>query len=101
MERRQVRKSAAGSDPAWRVRPSRSRDFAEGERLIFGIEDLRLGKVEHIIGVKIFFEAVNIVVLDKTYKDGVVYDVNFYWHNEQILRLISEYKITKILRHKQ
>lgn len=70
--------------------------FAEGERLFFGIEDLRLGEVEHIVGVKIFFEAVNIIVNEEIDGERVGDNVNFYWHKEQILSCFVYAKIQKI-----
>lgn len=60
---------------------------AESEGFFFGVENFRLGEVEHIIRVKVFFEAVNIIVNEEIDSEGVGYNVNFYCHKKKILKL--------------
>lgn len=47
-----------------------------------GIEDLRLGKVEHVVGLKILLEAGEVIVNEKTDGERVGDNVNFYRHGE-------------------
>lgn len=68
---------------------------AEREGFGLGLECFGFAEHESIVGVKVFLESIEVVVLDKTYKNGVVYDVDSYWHKEQILMLFSKHKITK------
>lgn len=51
---------------------------AKREGFGFGLECFGFAEHEGIVGVKVFLEAVEVVVLDKTYKNGVVNDVDFY-----------------------
>ena len=60
---------------------------AESEGFFFGVENYRLGEVEHIIRVKVFFETVNIIVKEEIDSEGVGYNVNFYCHKKKILKL--------------
>ena len=60
---------------------------AESKSFIFGVENLRLREVECIVGVKKFFEAVDVIVHDEVNSEGFGNNVYFYGHNKQILRL--------------
>ena len=46
----------------------------------FGLCLEYFGFTEHesFVGVKVFIEVVEVVVLDKTYKKGIIYDVDSY-----------------------
>lgn len=60
---------------------------AESEGFGFGVEDFGFGEDDCIVGVKILFEAVDVIVHDEVNSEGFGNNVYFYGHNEQILRL--------------
>ncbi len=60
---------------------------AESESLLLGVENFGFGEVEHIVGVKVFLEAVDVVINEKIYCERVGNYINFYCHNREILKL--------------
>ena len=50
---------------------------AESESLSFGVENFGFSEVEHIVGVEIFFEALNIIINKEVDGERVGYNVNF------------------------
>ena len=46
-----------------------------------------LGEVEHIVGIKVFLEAVDVIINEKIYCERVGNHINFYFHSQGILKL--------------